>query len=79
LPFNLVRCFVTRHGLSFLLQPSLSHVFDFPFLRCHRCSVTDNQILSQRLYYRVTYYSQITHVTAFKITAAIIDLLVRNF
>jgi hypothetical protein len=40
---NWVLCFVTRHGLSFLLQPSSSHVKDFPFLRCQRSSVTDTK------------------------------------
>ena len=41
---NLTSFFVNRQYLSILQQPISSHVVDFPFLRCHRCSVTDNQI-----------------------------------
>jgi len=42
---------------------------DIPYRRCHRCSVTDNQL----------YYSRVIHIAILKIIAAIIHLPVSFF
>jgi hypothetical protein len=50
----------------------------FPYRRCHRCSVTDNnQNHSHRLYYTVICYPHIIHTTSVKIIAVIIHCHVR--
>jgi hypothetical protein len=44
-------------GCSSLCQPSSLRMADFPYRRCHRCSVTDNQL----------HYPRVIHIAAHKL------------
>jgi len=63
------------HHRSFLFQPSLqipdfSWIVDSSHHGCHRHSITDYQITLTAFTTQSLYYSQITLITAAKITAA---------
>jgi len=58
----MVRLGIVLFFIQLLFQPSsqllsLSRMVDLPYRRCHRCSVTRNQIHSHRLYNTVTLLS----------------------
>ena len=64
-----VRACVIHHRCSFLCQSSSLRMVDIPYRRCHRCSVTDNQL----------YYPRVIRIAALKVIAAIIHLRVSFF
>jgi hypothetical protein len=51
-------CLIFRPSL-FRSHLVLPRMIDFPYRRCHRCSVTDNQIHCHRLYYTNTLLSTV--------------------
>jgi hypothetical protein len=69
-------------SVLFLSSSSLlssSWMVDFPYCRCHRCSVTDNHIHPLTPLLQSLYCPHITHIAVVKISAAIIRLRVSFF